>query len=69
MIKELNVIAKDIELKLKNLDPVIDSVSSSDKDIVDIKAQIKTGISKTNLIIEKVDNLFQNQEDEKVVLP
>ena len=36
-IKELNIIAKDIDSKLKSLDSVIDSVSSSDKDIIKIK--------------------------------
>lgn len=69
LIKELNIIAKDIASKLKSLDGVVNSVSSSDKDIVTIKEQIKTGISKTNQIIEKVDNLFQIGKNEKVVLP
>ncbi len=69
LIKELNVIAKDIESKLKSLDGVVNSVGSSDKDIVNIKEQIKTGLSKTTQIIEKVDNLFQNKKNEKVVLP
>ncbi len=68
-IKELNLIAKDIQSKLKSLDKVIESVSSSDKDIIEIKKQIKTGMSKTNQIIEKVDNLFINEKNEKVVLP
>ncbi len=36
-IKELNLIAKDIQSKLKSLDKVIESVSSSDKDIIEIK--------------------------------
>ena len=69
LIKELNVIAKDVESKLKSLDNVINSVGSSDKDIVNIKEQITTGLSKTNQIIEKVDNLFQSENNEKVVLP
>lgn len=68
-IKELNLIAKDIQSKLKSLDKVVDSVSSSDKDIIEIKNQIKTGMSKTNQIIEKVDNLFINEKNEKVILP
>lgn len=68
-MQELNVIAKDIETKLKSLDSVIEKVSSSDKDIVTIKKQIKTGISKTNKIIEKVDNLFLDKRNKKVVLP
>lgn len=68
-IKELNLIAKDIQSKLKSLDKVVDSVSSSDKDIIEIKKQIKTGMSKTNQIIEKVDNLFINEKNEKVILP
>ena len=69
LIKELNAIAKDIESKLKSLDNVVNSVSSSDKDIIQIKEQIKIGMSKTNQIIEKVDNLFQSKKNEKVVLP
>ncbi|PLY07037.1 MAG: hypothetical protein C0625_07530 [Arcobacter sp.] len=69
LIKELNTIAKDIKSKLEALDGVVNSVGSSDKDIVKIKEQIKTGMSKTNQIIEKVDNLFQSNKNEKVVLP
>lgn len=69
LIKELSVIAKDVESKLKTLDGVVNSVGSSDKDILTIKKQIKTGISKTTQIIEKVDNLFQTRSNEKVVLP
>lgn len=68
-IKELNSIAKDIQSKLKSLDPVVDSVSNSNKDIIQIKKQIKTGLSKTNQVIEKVDNLFQSKKNEKVILP
>ncbi len=68
-MKELNEIAKDIESKLKSLDSVVDSVSKSDKDIIEIKKQVKTGLSKTNQIIEKVDNIFLDEENEKVVLP
>ena len=44
LIKELNTIAKDIETKLKSLDGVVNSIGSSDKDIVSIKNQIKVGI-------------------------
>lgn len=68
-INELNIIAKDIESKLKSLEPVVDSVSKSDKDIIEIKKQIKTSISKTNQLIEKVDNLFLDKKNEKVNLP
>lgn len=68
-IQELNGIAKDIDGKLKSLDSVVNKISSSDKDIVTIKKQIKTGIIKTNKIIEKVDNLFLNEKNQKVVLP
>ncbi len=51
------------------MDNLVNSVSSSDKDINSLKEQIKTGMAKTNQIIEKVDNLFQSGKNEKVVLP
>lgn len=68
-IKELGNIALDIQSKLKTLDGVVNSVGSYDKDLILIKDQIKTGIIKSNNIIEKVDNIFQKNENEKVKLP
>jgi len=68
-LKQLETIAKDIQLKLKSLDGVVNSVASYDKDLLGIKDQIKIGISKSNEIIQKVDGIFQNKKDAKVVLP
>ena len=68
-IKELNIITKDIQSKLKVLDGVVNSVGSYDKDLISIKEQVKTGILKSNQIIEKVDNLFQSEKNSKVILP
>ena len=68
-LKQLETIAKDIQLKLKSLDGVVNSVASYDKDLLGIKEQIKIGISKSNEIIQKVDGIFQNKKDAKVVLP
>lgn len=68
-IKELNLIAKDIQTKLKTLDGVVNSVGSYDKDLINIKEQVKTGILKSNQIIEKVDNLFLDEKNSKVILP
>ncbi len=68
-VKQLGEIAKDIELKLKTLDGVVNSVGSYDKDLISIKEQIKVGISKSNEIIQKVDTIFQDKKSEKVNLP
>ena len=68
-IKELSVIAKDIQGKLKTLDGVVNSVGSYDKDLLQIKEQVKIGITKSNQIIQKVDNLFQTTDNPKVELP
>lgn len=68
-IDELKNITQDILSKLKRLDKVVDSVSSSDQDIINIKKQVNTAISKSNELIEKVDTLFQDKEKNKVILP
>ncbi len=68
-IKELNVISKDIQSKLQKIDGVVNSLGSYDKDLLIIKEEVKTGLIKSNQIIEKVDNLFQNEKNSKVVLP
>jgi len=68
-VKQLGEIAKDIELKLKTLDGVVNSVGSYDKDLISIKDQIKVGISKSNELIQKVDSIFQDKKNQKVDLP
>ncbi|XPV67719.1 MAG: MlaD family protein [Halarcobacter sp.] len=68
-MKQLGNIAQDIQKKLKSLDGVVNSVGSSEKDLIQIKQQVKAAITKSNKIIEKVDNLFLEQKNQKVVLP
>ena len=59
-LKELNLISKDIQSKLKTIE---------NKDLLIIKEEVKTGLIKSNQIIEKVDTLLQSEKNSKVVLP
>lgn len=68
-MNELIKITEDINTKLKTLDGIVNSVGASDKDLIQIKDQIKTGIAKSNEIIQKVDSLFIEEDNKKVVLP
>ena len=68
-IDELHNITKDILSKLKRLDKIVDSVSSSDQDIINIKNQVNAAITKSNELIDKVDTLFQDKQKDKVNLP
>lgn len=68
-LKELELISKDIQLKLKTLDGLVNSVGSYDTDLLEIKEQVKTAIVKSNQIIEKVDNLFIDKNVKKLRLP
>jgi len=68
-LEDLGKISKDIEKKLQNLDSFVNTLSSSDKDIVQIREDVKSAIGKSNKIIEKVDSLLQSQENKRVILP
>lgn len=68
-IKELRGIAQDVKLKLERLNGVVDSVGSSKDDIIKIKEDINTAISRSNKILEKVDTLLPADNSNKVQLP
>lgn len=68
-LKELGVIAQDVRSKLQRLDGVVDSVGSYESDIIGLKDDIKTGITKSNEILEKVDTLLPGENDTEVPLP
>lgn len=59
-LKELDTISKDILSKLKTIE---------NKDLLIMKEEVKTGLVKSNQIIEKVDTLLQSEKNSKVVLP
>lgn len=68
-IKELDLILKDVKIKLEKLDGTVESLGEYDEDLVLIKDQISTGIQKSNQIMDKVDSLMQSNDSEEVTLP
>ncbi|MBU0631014.1 hypothetical protein KKA17_00040 [bacterium] len=68
-LKNINVIMKDIEQKLKSLDGTVKAVGGYDKDLTTIKEQIEIGLDKTNKVMDKVDALLQDDKNSEVTLP
>lgn len=68
-IKEMHVIMIDIKNKLQTLDATVKAVGGYDKDLVELKKQISTGLQKSNQIMDKVDAIMQNENNSKVELP
>lgn len=68
-MKELELILRDVKLKLEKLDSTVDSVGSYDKDLLDIKEEVSVAIAKSNQIMDKVDTLMQDEENNEVSLP
>ncbi len=69
ILNEVEISIKDINKKLRYLDNTVKVVGSYDNDLISIKEQISVGLEKSNHIIEKVDSLFINDSNNKVVLP
>lgn len=68
-VKQLEGILKDVKSKLDRLDPTVDSVASSGKDLLKIKEEVSVAIAKSNEIMDKVDTLMQDKNDDEVQLP
>ena len=68
-VQQLELILKDIKLKLDKLDGTVDSVGSYDKELLDIKEEISIAIGKSNQILDKVDSFMQDEKSSEVILP
>lgn len=68
-IVEFNKILLDVHKKLKTINATVESVGSSDKDLVQIKEEVSVAIAKSNKIMDKVDRLLDNDKSDEVVLP
>jgi len=68
-IKELHAILVDVNNKLKTLQPLIQTVGKSDKDVKALQESIQTTIEKTNQLMEKIDVLLIDKKTKEVKLP
>jgi ABC-type transporter Mla subunit MlaD len=68
-IEELDKILKDVNQKLQDLDGTVKAVGSYDKDLKNIKTQIKSGLQKSNQLLDKVDAILIDEKNSEVILP
>jgi len=67
--KQLELILKDIKLKLDTIDGTVNSVGSYNKELIEIKEEISVAIGKSNQILDKVDSFMQDEDNSEVILP
>jgi len=68
-VKSLDLIMKDIKLKLDAIDSTVNSIGSYDTELIEIKNQISVGIVKSNQMMDKIDSILSNETDKEIVLP
>jgi len=68
-MQEVDTMMQDINHKLKALDGTVNTVGSFDKELVDIKEQIRVGLQKSDLLMDKVDALLGDDAKAEVILP
>lgn len=68
-MKQVDLILQDIQNKLSALDGTVKAIGSYDTTILDLKDEIRLGISKTNQMVEKIDALLQEKQRDEVELP
>lgn len=68
-VNEIEHILKDITAKLDALDSTVKTAGSFSPELVDIKEQIRVGVEKSNMLMDKVDALLGNEDKEGIDLP
>lgn len=68
-IKEMELIMKDIKNKLQTIDATVKAVGTYDKDLIELKKQITSGVQKSNQIMDKIDSMMQNESNSNIELP
>ena len=68
-IKTLHSILIDVNQKLKTLQPLVQTIGKSDKDIEALQESIQTTIEKTNQLMEKLDAVLIEKKSKEVQLP
>lgn len=68
-IHSLHDILIDITKKLKTLDPLVQSIGSSDKQINELQETLSATIEKTDALMDTIDALLKDDDQNKVVLP
>lgn len=68
-LKVIDAILRDIQQKLVAVDGTVKAIGSYDETILELKDEIRLGISKTNQMVEKIDALLQQKQRDEVELP
>ncbi len=68
-INELHAILVDINTKLKDFDPLVKSIGSSDKEVEEFKKALSATIQKSNVLMDKIDSFMSEEEQSEVKLP
>ena len=68
-IKTLHAILIDVNEKLHTLQPLVETIGKSDKDIQSLQESIQVTIEKSNQLMEKLDAMLLDTETKEVELP
>jgi ABC-type transporter Mla subunit MlaD len=66
---EVELILKDIKSKLDELDGSVKAAGSFGPELIDIKDQVRVGLQKSDMLMDKVDALLGDQGQAGVTLP
>lgn len=69
LLKALDAILRDIAKKLETIDGTIKAIGSYDVDLVELKGDVRTGIQRTNNLLNRVNSMLGEPQPKEAPLP
>jgi ABC-type transporter Mla subunit MlaD len=68
-LKQLDAILADIAKKLETIEGTIRAIGSYDTDLIELKGDIRTGIQRTNNLLDRVNSMLGEPQPREAPLP
>jgi phospholipid/cholesterol/gamma-HCH transport system substrate-binding protein len=68
-LKQLDAILADIAKKLETIEGTIKAIGSYDTDLIELKGDIRTGIQRTNNLLNRVNSMLGEPQPKEAPLP
>ncbi len=69
LLEALDAILRDIAKKLETIDGTIKAIGSYDVDLVELKGDVRTGIQRTNNLLNRVNSMLGEPQPKEAPLP
>lgn len=68
-MEQIRMILLDVQHKLDALDGTVNAVGAYEEELIELRANVRTGMQKTNLLLDRVNAMMGDEKPSEAVLP